>query len=150
MAQERTQNFANHANFPRGYVIVAVIILLGVLLNVAGLFFPNETMGHCLIGTGSAVIGFGAIGGITICRQYATKLQDRIIRTEVRLRLKEILPGDLQSAIPNLTVKQCIALRFASDAELPDLVRKVTTENINDLKTIKQEIKDWQADWFRV
>jgi len=150
MAEERVQNFANHVNFPRGYVIVAVIILVGVLMNVAGLFYVKETMGLCLIGTGSAIIGIGAVSGITIARMYATKLQDRIVRTEMRIRLKEILPGDLQSVIPNLTVKQCIALRFASDEEMADLVRKVTSENITDLKAIKQQIKNWQADWFRV
>ncbi len=150
MAEHPPQNFANHINFPRKFVIVTVFILLGVLMEVAGLVMVKETIGLCLIGTGAALSGLATIGGLTLARRYATKLQDRIIRTEMRIRLAAILPEDLQSVIPNLTVKQCIALRFASDEEMADLVRKVTSENITDMKPIKQSIKNWQADWFRV
>ncbi len=150
MAEQPTQNFSNHVNFPTTFVIVTVVILVGVLMEVAGLFMVKDTIGLCLIGTGAAISGLGTIGGLSLARTYATKLQDRIIRTEMRIRLAGLLPDDLKSLIPDLTVKQCIALRFASDEELPDLVRKVTSENITDLKPIKQSIKNWQADWFRV
>jgi hypothetical protein len=150
MAEERVQNFENHVNFPTPYVVVATVLLIGVLMEIAGLIMVTTTMGVCLIGTGAAVIGVATIAGLTICRMYATKLQDRIIRTEMRIRLKEVLPADLHAAIPTLTRAQYIALRFASDEELPDLVRKVTTEHITESKPIKQSIKNWQADWFRV
>lgn len=150
MAEHPTQNFANHANFPRNFMIVAVLLLVSVIMEVIGLFLVKSTAGLCLIGTGAALGSLTTIGGIALCRTYATKLQDRIVRTEMRIRLTANLPDDLQSVIPDLSVKQLIALRFASDEEMPDLVRKVTSENINDLKTIKQLVKNWQADWFRV
>ena len=150
MADQPTQNFSNHVNFPTNFVIVTVVILVGVIMEVVGLFLVKEIVGLCLIGTGAAISGLGTIGGLTLARTYATKLQDRIIRTEMRIRLAAILPDDLKAEIPNLTVKQCIALRFASDEEMADLVHKVTSEHITDLKPIKQSIRNWQADWFRV
>jgi len=150
MAERPTQNFENHANIPTNFMIVSVLLLISVIMEVVGLFLIGRPAGLCLIGTGAALGGVTTIGGLTLVRTYATKLQDRIIRTEMRIRLAAVLPDDLQSVISNLTATQCVALRFASDEEMPDLVRKVTSENITALKPIKQEIKDWQADWFRV
>ena len=150
MADNPPQNFENHVNFPTNFVIVSVLLLISVIMEVIGLVLIKSTAGLCLIGTGAALGGVTTIAGLTLCRTYATKLQDRIIRTEMRIRLAAILPDDLQSVINDLTVKQCVALRFASDEEMADLVRKVTTENITALKPIKQSITNWQADWFRV
>jgi len=150
MAEQPAQSLDNHVNIPTNFMIVAVLLLISVIMEVVGLILIKSTAGLCLIGTGAALGGITTILGLTLMRTYATKLQDRIIRTEMRVRLASILPDDLQSVINDLSVKQCVALRFASDEEMADLVRKVTSENINDLKTIKQEIKNWQADWFRV
>jgi hypothetical protein len=82
-------------------------------------------------------------------RVFALTVQDRVIRLEMRLRLAQILPADLKARINDLTIDQLCALRFASDAELPELARKVLTDNIRDRKTIKQMIKTWEADWLR-
>lgn len=82
-------------------------------------------------------------------RRFAWTVQDRVIRLEMRLRLTELLPGELRQRIPEFTVGQLVALRFASDAELPELARKVLEEKINDRKVIKQLVKDWQADNLR-
>ncbi len=150
MAEHPTQNYDNHTNIPTTFMIVALLLLVSVVMDVVGLVLIKRTAGLCLIGTGAALGSLTTIGGILLCRTYATKLQDRIIRAEMRARLAAVLPDDLQSVAQSLTAKQYVALRFASDEEMPDLVRKVTTENITDLKSIKQEVKNWQADWFRV
>jgi Family of unknown function (DUF6526) len=63
--------------------------------------------------------------------------------------LAALLPSDLQPHIPAFTLDQLISLRFASDAELPALARKVLDEKLNDRKTIKKLVKDWQADYLR-
>ncbi len=76
-------------------------------------------------------------------------VQDRVIRLEMRLRLAGLLPADLQARIQELTVDQLVSLRFASDAELPGLTRKVLDDKITDRKSIKKLVKDWQADWMR-
>jgi hypothetical protein len=76
-------------------------------------------------------------------------VQDRLIRLEMRLRLREILPTDLRGRIDLLTPQQLIALRFASDGEMPELVREVLAGNLPKQKDIKMRIKSWQADWLR-
>ena len=83
---------------------------------------------------------FGSVRG-----QILT-VQDRVIRLEMRLRLAQVLPADLQAQIPRLGVKQLVALRFASDAELPGLVRDVLADKLPTPKEIKMQVKDWQAD----
>jgi hypothetical protein len=79
-------------------------------------------------------------------RLFALAVQDRLIRLEMRMRLANVLPVDMRSRIPEFTVNQLIALRFASDEELPALSRKVLDEKKAARKPIKQLIKNWQAD----
>jgi hypothetical protein len=79
----------------------------------------------------------------------ALKVQDRVIRLEERLRYQRLLPADLQPRIDDFTVNQLVSLRFASDAELPALARKVLDDKIDDRKTIKQMIKVWRPDYLR-
>ena len=83
-------------------------------------------------------------------RIFPLKVQDRLIRLEMRLRLREVLPQDMHPNIPMLTPAQMVALRFASDAELPELVRTVLRDRIHDKKTIKSMIKSWVPDHVRM
>ena len=82
-------------------------------------------------------------------RAFALTVQDRVIRLEMRLRLRELLPADLAIRIPEFTRGQLVALRFASDAELPALARRVLDEHLTDRKVIKQLVRDWQPDTLR-
>jgi hypothetical protein len=66
------------------------------------------------------------------------------------LRLASVLPPDLRARIASLRPGQLVALRFASDAELPGLVRQVLDENLADRREIKKRIREWQADHLRV
>jgi Family of unknown function (DUF6526) len=84
-----------------------------------------------------------------VARVMVLTVQDRVIRLEMRLRLRELLPPDLQGRISAIGPKQLTALRFASDAELPTLVREVVDGKLTDLKAIKQRIQDWQGDFLR-
>jgi hypothetical protein len=81
-------------------------------------------------------------------RLYALKVQDRIIRLEERLRMHELFSEPLKSRIGEFTESQLIALRFASDAELPALAEKALQGL--DQKQIKASIKTWRPDYFRV
>ena len=83
-------------------------------------------------------------------RVFALKAQDRVIRLEMRLRMLELLPEDRQGRINDFTPTQMVGLRFASDAELPKLARKVLDENITKATPIKKMVTDWQGDYFRV
>lgn len=79
-------------------------------------------------------------------RTYALKAQDRVIRLEETLRLATLSPN---TAVPALTERQLIALRFASDAEMPALAEKAATDSLTP-KQIKQAIQNWRPDYFRV
>jgi hypothetical protein len=85
-----------------------------------------------------------------LARLFALGVQDRVIRLEERLRYQQLLPRDLKARINEFTTKQLVALRFASDAELPALARKVLAEKMEERKAIKQMIQNWRADYQRI
>ena len=84
-----------------------------------------------------------------VTRVQALTVQDRVIRLEERLRLRQLLPPDLHPHIDSLTHRQLVALRFASDAEIADLVREVVGGACTTQKEIKQRVKSWKPDWLR-
>jgi Family of unknown function (DUF6526) len=93
-----------------------------------------------------------AVALVILCLQarlFALRVQDRVIRLEMRLRLQELLPLELRPRIPEFSVSQLIAMRFAGDSELPGLARKVLDEKIRDRTAIKKLIRDWQPDMLR-
>ncbi len=79
-------------------------------------------------------------------RMFALKAQDRAIRAEENLR-HYVLTGKLLD--PKLRVQQIVALRFASDEEFPRLVQRALDEKLS-VKDIKQAIRNWRADYYRV
>jgi hypothetical protein len=83
-------------------------------------------------------------------RAFAVRVQDRVIRLEMRLRLRELLPLALHPRIDEFTAGQMVALRFASDSELPALAETVLRDRITDKKAIKLMIKNWTPDNVRV
>ena len=93
---------------------------------------------------------FGLLGTYWYTRAFPLKAQDRVIRLEEQLRLATLLPDDLRARSKELSARQLIAIRFASDAEVPDLVRWVLSERITDTKLIKQRIVSWREDTHRV
>jgi len=144
MANEKPQNFQNHTRqipYFVGGQLVLMVNLIGKLVALRhGVSFGSVM---------DVLLGAALIVLLTFARLSTLTVQDRLIRLEMRLRLKGLLPAEMQSRIPEFSVDQLVSLRFASDAELPALARKVLDEKMNDRKTIKQMVKEWQADWLR-
>jgi uncharacterized membrane protein YciS (DUF1049 family) len=139
------QNFKNHSKIvPAYHYFVLPVLFLNVIWAVARtvMAFSTGTVMGLLV---AVALAMGAI----LWRMFALRVQDRVIRLEMRLRMREILPAELQARIPEFTMGQLVALRFASDAELPGLAKRVLEEKIGESKSIKMLVKDWQADLSR-
>jgi hypothetical protein len=100
-----------------------------------------------------SVLAFGLAVALLLifayARAMAVSVQDRVIRLEERLRWERLLPADLKSRFDEFTLDQIISLRFAGDAELADLARRVFDEKLTDRKVIKKMIKNWRPDFLR-
>ena len=146
MANQKPQTFQNHTRIVPLYhqfVFFVFVINLGwTIYRLVKDVFSWGAIVNVLVAMALLVVFF-------YVRIFALTVQDRVIRLEMRLRLTGLLPADLRPRIPEFTVAQLVALRFASDAELPALARKVLDEKLTDRKAIKQLIKDWQADYLR-
>jgi len=145
MAEVKVQNFENHVQNDPKMMVAGVIYLGALVLAIAAIF---TTMTVLAVAVALMCIG-GLLVGV-VARKYSTKLQDRIIKTEMRLRLRDVLDDDLAARIPDYTVSQLVGMRFESDEHLPALARKILDDDIQSAKAIKQLVKDWQADWHRV
>jgi Family of unknown function (DUF6526) len=146
MAAQKTQNLQNHTRLvPPFHMFVLPVLMLNIGWTIyhlvkAGISF--ETVVGVLMAVALFMLSFYA-------RVFALTVQDRVIRLEMRMRLAEMLPPDLRPRIPEFTVGQLVSLRFASDAELPALARKVLDDKLDERKAIKQQIKNWQGDYLR-
>jgi Family of unknown function (DUF6526) len=140
------QTFANHARFfpPFHFFVVPVMTI-----NFGWSIYRWKLSGLSLDGFIAVVVAAALVVGFLSARLMALSVQDRVIRLEERLRYERLLPADLKLLIGDFTVSQFVSLRFASDAELPALARKVLDEKLNDRKTIKQLIKHWKPDYLR-
>jgi hypothetical protein len=139
------QNLENHAKLVPGFHVAVLGIFtinLGWSLYRVAHAFSAESVISLLLAIAFILLAFYS-------RIFALTVQDRVIRLEMRLRMQQLLPAELRPRIPEFTVNQLVALRFASDAELPVLAKKVLDEKLNDRKAIKKMIGDWQPDMLR-
>ena len=142
------QNFQNHARFyPLFHFFILPMLLLNFAFSIYATIHAWPRYEHTHLWWIAMSVVFFVMAGVA--RSGALSVQDRIIRLEERLRLQALLPAEDRAHIQELTVKQLIALRFASDEEIPALVRKTLTQNLEP-KSIKQSIVNWRADTLRV
>lgn len=140
------QNFKNHAKMVPAYhywmtpMLVLPSLYLGYRVVVDFSFADLVTF----------IFSVGVVFAAFFARWFALGVQDRVIRLEEQLRMEKLLPEELKQRISEVTTEQMIALRFASDEELPGLVFKALTEGISNRKTLKQAIKNWRADHQRI
>ena len=139
------QTYKTHVRFfPLFHYFVAPFLLLNVVVRAYQLYrVPTR---HDVWEVIMAVV---LVGLALAARVMALAVQDRVIRLEMRLRLHEILPAELRPRITDLTRDQLCALRFASDAEMPGLVKKVLAGELAKRDDIKKSVTQWQGDYLR-
>ncbi len=139
------QDFANHRKFVRGFHYVALPILM---INLVYSGFVTVTS----FSVDSVIALFVAFALVMIglyARLFALGAQDRVIRLEERMRLRALLP-DQTRTIDQLTTRQLVGLRFASDGEVGELVAAVASEGIEKADEIKKRVTNWRADHQRL
>lgn len=142
------QNYKNYIRLhPPYHFFAAWVFLINVIVTIVILIrrWPHHIGMHIWM----VVMALALFTLITIVRTYPLRVQDRVIRLEENLRYQRLLSPEAVIAAQALTVRQIIALRFASDAELPALVQRTLNENLEP-KAIKQAITNWRADNLRV
>jgi Family of unknown function (DUF6526) len=140
------QTYANHTRWYTLFHFVVMPILAINLLShiVRFIMAPSVNLGFWVL------LSFVLILIALASRLMALKAQDRVIRLEERLRYKDVLSAELAARASDLPVGQIIALRFASDGELPDLVSQVLDGKLTSTKDIKMAVKTWRPDYLRV
>ncbi len=146
MPEKTPQSYQNHARFvPAYHYLAAGILTLNLLWSAWKLIkSPSIDAGMAL------ALAVALILMLLYLRIFPLKAQDRVIRLEERMRLARLLPADLQARIEELRPGQLVALRFASDEELPELVRRTLAGELPRTQDIKKAIRSWRGDYLRV
>ena len=137
------QHYARHVHHPVPTYVTSVFTLIAIIC-VAGAWafgWPTRDAGMMSLTVAVAVL-------VSISRTYIARLQDRIILLEMKVRGAELLTPGQEARLGQLSPKQIVALRFASDAELADLLEKAARENLTP-DQIKRAVKNWRPDLLR-
>lgn len=142
---QQAQNFSNHVKYdPSYHFFLLPVMAINIIMAITHLIrFPHFSSVWLLILSLAALVVIGRM------RFYALRVQDRVIRLEERLRLMSVLPEPLRARIGELSDRQLIGLRFASDQELPTLVQRALDEKLS-LADIKKSVVTWRPDYSRI
>jgi hypothetical protein len=150
------QNFSNHAKIvPAFHYFVGPVLIANVIWSVVS---ASRILRHSaaisawllLVVALSILVPIALLSLAFLARLFALGVQDRVIRLEERMRYERLLPEDLKPRIGEFTINQLVSLRFASDAELPTLARKVLDGRMTERKAIKQMVQNWRPDFQRI
>ncbi len=143
---EKTQDYKSHRRYvPSFHFFVLPVLLANIIVEGRRLFKLQDlhTAWALLVAVALFIFAFAARG-------MAARAQDRVIRLEERLRLASLMAPENVGKIGELTPAQLVALRFASDEEVPDLAERAMTGEFKSPEEIKKAVKNWRADLHRV
>lgn len=143
---ENTQSFSSHTRWHTPYHFVLFPILFIHFAWCVWRITQALTLEHAE----QLLLSVGLLLMMLLVRVNPLKAQDRIIRLEEQLRYQRLLPADLAARASALPVGFMVALRFASDLELPELAQRAVDGAFAKPKDLKQAIKNWRGDYFRV
>lgn len=140
------QSYANHRRFVPAYHFFAFPVFVTNLLWQLWRLVRDPALPTLL----EVLVAITLVAFLFYARMFAMRVQDRVIRLEERMRLERLCPADFRPRIDELTAGQLVALRFASDEELPELARRVLDEGLTRRDAIKRQIRNWRPDHLRV
>ncbi len=146
MADNAPQSYASHRRMDPSYHYLLTFLLLALLVVA----IVHAVRAHDLSSFANLALVIALFITAWKVRTYPLRVQDRLIRLEEQVRIKALLPAVVATrATENLRPSQYVALRFASDEELPGLLQQTLDEDLKN-EDIKKRIKTWRADDFRV
>jgi len=145
MSKSQPQNLKNHARFdPPFHFVLLIVFLANLIISIV------YVVKHpCFYSAWFVVLSVAAILALLKMRLYPLKVQDRVIRLEERMRLQALAPAEWHTQIYRLSEDQLIGLRFAADDEVVELAKQALEHNLTRMQ-IKERIKDWRGDYWRV
>jgi len=142
------QTYKNHTRWdPIWHFFIMPVLMINIIF--AAYLTVHHWPNHWALLCWWIVVSVALFMAVGAARGHSLKAQDRIIRLEERIRLAALLPADELARSHALTESQLIGLRFASDAELPALVKRTLDHNLTQ-KQIKESITNWRPDYLRV
>jgi hypothetical protein len=143
---ETTQNYSNHTRWhPPFHFFLFPVFTIHLAWSIYKL-----TQALTLDNIEQLLLAAALIVLFLLVRTNALKVQDRLIRLEEQLRYQRLLPADLAAKAGALPVRFIVALRFASDEELPGLVKQVIDRKFAKPVEVKRAIQNWRGDFLRV
>jgi hypothetical protein len=144
MADDDVQNYGNHRrwNPPWHFVVVPILLLNAVIAIVLLVRTPSRATAW------AALVALTLVAALALLRRMALRVQDRVIRLEEHLRLGRLMP-DRHEEIEELSRGQLIAIRFASDLEVPHMLDRITRGEITTQDEIKRAVQHWRPDHLR-
>ncbi len=140
-----TQNYENPARRTPLYYNVAGLVLFTNIIWQGYRFLGEPSSDRVM----SFLLGIALLVAAFAARTQTLTVQNRVIRLEQRLRFQRLLLPEVAARACELPVALVVALRFASDAELPALVDRVRAGQLSDQKAVKRQIRQWQGDFLR-
>jgi hypothetical protein len=142
---EKQQTYQNHVRwYPLVHFVITPLLAFHFIWVAVTLYlYPSwDRTEYLLLAIVLILLSFAA-------RLQPLTVQDRVIRLEEKLRYYKLLPQDVAEKAAGLAPGKMVALRFAPDEELPELVQKVLNGELNSGKDIKTAIQNWRADHLR-
>ncbi len=144
MSAKTPQGLKNHGRSDLWFLVVGLIVTINLVVSIVSLVRVRN-FHHVWV----LILSLALVVLYLRVRGYPLKVQDRVIRLEERLRLQALAPPEWHAQIGRLSEDQLIGLRFAGDDEVMALARQALDENL-DRKQIKERIRNWRADEWRV
>jgi hypothetical protein len=145
MSESAPQSLKNHGRYDPSYHVVLFFVLVANLV-VSIVYLVHHP---CFYAAWLVVLSVAVFIAFFKLRMYPLRVQDRVIRLEERLRLQALAPAEWHTQIYRLSEDQLIGLRFAADDEVVELAKQALEGNLNR-KQIKERIRSWRADYWRV
>ena len=145
MNETAPQSFKNHSRFdPQYHLVLSTVLIVNLVIAICFV-----TQHFSIYSAWLVILSIAVFIPVFKIRLYPLRVQDRVIRLEERIRLQALAPTEWHTQIYRLTEDQMIGLRFAADDEVVELAKQALEHNLNR-KQIKERIKNWRADNWRV